>query len=89
MKTTISKTVTEEFELPEFPFYLKGDECAFAIINETFCISITNYCWSTIHGNYSTKIAIEKLSKGEVELSNEGVFKEFYKTVLTEIEKNL
>lgn len=89
MKTTISKTVTEEIELPEFPFYLAGEECAFKIYNENYCVSVTDYCWSTINGKYPAELAIEKLKDGEVELSNEAMFAELYTMVLTKIEENL
>ena len=89
MKITVKKSVDQEIELPEFPFYLVGDGCAYRMIDEHTCLAVTNYTWPNILANYSSEIAIEKLSKGEVELSNEGTFAELYKIVLTKIEENL
>jgi hypothetical protein len=89
MKIIVKKLIDQEIESPEFPFYLVGDGCAYIIIDEHICLSVTNHHWPSMHTNYPTRIPIEMLSKGEVELSNEGTFAELYKIVLTKIEESL
>jgi len=89
MKITITTTKKEckEIELPEFPFYLKGKDCAYKIIDEEKCISITDFHFLTIEGNYMSSIPLNRFD--ELLIITEKEFKEFYKMVLTKIEEKL
>jgi len=89
MKITITTTKKEskEIELPEFPFYLKGKDCAYKIIDEEKCVAITDFHFLTIEGNYMSSIPLNKFE--ELLIISEKEFKEFYNMVLTKIEETL
>jgi len=89
MKITITTTKKEskEIELPEFPFYLKGKDCAYKIIDEEKCVSITDFHFLTIEGNYMSSIPLNRFD--EMLIISEEEFKEFYNMVLTKIEETL
>ena len=89
MKTAITRTVTEEIELPEFPFYLKkGEHQCFKIINEKGCIAVIGYEFDpSIQSKYSTAVALNDFAKCKIITEEE--FKEFYQLVLKIIEKEL
>ena len=89
MKITITTTKKEskEIELPEFPFYLKGKDCAYKIIDEEKCVSITDFHFLTIEGNYMSSIPLNRFD--ELLIITEKEFKEFYNMVLSKIEEML
>ena len=85
MKITVETTTTQskEIELPEFPFYLKGKDCAYKIIDAKRCISITDYFLITIEGNYYSQIVFEKFEKLEIIEKDE--FLIFYNMIINKI----
>jgi len=88
MKTTISKTVTEEVELPEFPFYLKkGKYQYFKIINDNHALAVKDFHEPAIEGGYPVSIAIDEFDESKI--ITEEQFKKAYKMILKKIEKNL
>ena len=89
MKITVKKSVDQEIELPEFPFYLKeGEDKCYKIYSEDECILLKAYDFSTsIEDKYPTALALDDFENSEIITEEE--FKEFYKMVLTKIEKNL
>lgn len=88
MKTTITKTVTEEIELPEFPFFLKkSDYQYFKILNEEHCLAVLNFTGASIQDNYPASIPLEDFDKCKI--ITEQQFLDFYRMVLSKIEENL
>lgn len=89
MKTTITKTVTEEIDLPEFPFYLKkGDYQYYKILNEKRCLAVIGYDYNTsIQEDYPASIPLENFN--ECKIITEQQFLNFFRSVLTKIEENL
>jgi N-acetylmuramoyl-L-alanine amidase CwlA len=89
MKITIKKSVEQEIELPEFPFYIKGGKyTCYKIYSEDECIKLSNFDFNpSIQSKYTTSVALNDFENSEIITEEE--FKEFYKMVLTKIEKNL
>jgi len=87
MKITVTKSVDQEIELPEFPFYLKKIYSVYKILNENECIAANDYCSPSIEYLRYTTVALKDFENSEIITEEE--FKEFYKMVLTKIEKNL
>ena len=85
MKITVETTTTQskEIELPEFPFYLKGEDCAYKIIDEEKCIAITDFYHVTIEGNYMSSIPLKKF--GELEIVEQKDFLNYYTEILNKI----
>ena len=89
MKITVKKSVDQEIELPEFPFYLKEGKCTcYKIYSEKECVKVASYDFNpSIQSKYTTSVALNDFENSEIITEKE--FKEFYKIVLTKIEKNL
>jgi len=87
MKITIKKSVDQEIELPEFPFYLKKIYSVYKIINENECVAANDYCEPSVECQGHTIVALKDFENSEIITEKE--FKEFYKMVLTKIEEKL
>ena len=87
MKITVKKSVEQEIEMPEFPFYLKRIYSVYKIINENECIAVNDYCSPSIECHSHTSVAFKDFENSEIITKEE--FKEFYKMVLTKIEEKL
>jgi len=91
MKITITTTKKEskEIELPEFPFYLKGKDCAFKMEDANKCISITDFHFIVIQGNYPSEIPLGKFEDWGIEISTRQEFLDFYDATLKKIVTDL
>jgi len=89
MKITIKKSVDQEIEMPEFPFYVKeGEDICYKIYSEKECLKVASYDFNpSIQSKYWTSIALNNFAKCKIITEEE--FKEFYKLVLKMIEKEL
>jgi len=89
MKITVKKSVDQEIEMPELPFYVKaGENRCYKIYSENECISLTSYDFDpSIQSKYSTSVALNDFAKCKIITEEE--FKEFYKLVLTIIEEKI
>ena len=89
MKITVKKSVDQEIEMPEFPFYVKeGENKCYKIYSENSCIKLADYDFDpSIQSKYSTSVALNDFEKCKIITEEE--FKEFYQLVLKIIEKKL
>ena len=89
MKITIKKSVVQEIEMPEFPFYVKeGEYRCYKVYSEKECFKVGSYDFDpSIQSKYTTSVALNDFEKCEIITEEE--FKEFYKMVLKMIEKEL
>jgi len=89
MKITIKKSVDQEIEMPEFPFYVKeGEDRYYKIYSEKECFKVASYDFDpSIHSKYPSSIALNDFAKCKIITEEE--FKEFYNMVLTKIEEKL
>ena len=87
MKITVKKSLEQEIELPEFPFYLKRIYSVYKIINENECIAANDYCLPSIECQGHTSVALRDFENSEIITEKE--FKEFYKMVLNKIEERI
>jgi hypothetical protein len=87
MKITVKKSVDQEIELPEFPFYVRKNEWqVYKIMNDKYCLAAADFSEPSIGVSY-TSTALNEFENSE--LINEGIFSDFYNMVLTKIEENL
>ena len=87
MKITIKKSVDQEIEMPEFPFYVKeGKDIYYKIYSEKECFKVGSYDFDpSIQSKYSTCVALNDFA--ECKIITEEEFKEFYKMILNKIEE--
>ena len=87
MKITIKKSVDQEIEMPEFPFYVKeGEFRCYKVYSEKECIRVSSfYLDPAIQSKYTTSVALDDFE--ECEIITEEEFKEFYKMILNKIEE--
>jgi len=89
MKITVKKSVDQEIEMPEFPFYVKeGEDRCYKIYSEDQCVRVASFGFDpSIQSKYPSSIALNDFEN--TEFITEEEFKEFYKLVLSKIEENL
>ena len=89
MKITVKKSVDQEIEMPEFPFYVKeGENKCYKIYSENSCIRLADYDFDpSIQSKYPSSVALNDFEN--TEFITEEEFKEFHKKVLSKIEENL
>ena len=88
MKITVKKSVEQEIESPELPFYLKDNWCAYKIINKKTCIAIKNFANdNSIHKNYPASIPLELFD--ECQIISREEFLDFYNSITRNIESEL
>ena len=89
MKITVQKSVNQEIEMPEFPFYVKeGENRCYKIYSEVLCFRAVSYEFDpSIQSKYTTSVALNDFAKCKIITEEE--FKEFYQLVVTIIEEKL